>query len=320
MDKLKAAGYVGKMTTSAATFYNPFDKKNKETTGKNIITMVAQGEERTIEVRVGNSLSVPLVMPCCQLAFKIPQGIEIEAPSLSFTIPPKTKDFCVHFPFIVLSSKNRMSTSSSTPPNSEMHQESSKVSFAVTGLRVGVNNRSLYVPFPNENSGIINSSSTFLSTMKQIPDPVSTYKRRSKQHSIEKQYSVDLEAVPAQPNLLISFTSAPSPLEDAATVPVHLSDGEIYTIPSFRLENDFGLGPGTMERLQVVAVGLPGLPEEILFDTDETAKALEEQEDRFSDTDSEEPFDDLMESDGVSFVIIITSFVIVFTYMNFYIP
>ena len=43
-----------------------------------------------------------------------------------------------------------------------------------------------------------------------------------------------------------------------------------------------------MERLQIVGVGLPGLPDEILFDTDEMAKALEEEEDIFSETDSED--------------------------------
>jgi hypothetical protein len=48
-------------------------------------------------------------------------------------------------------------------------------------------------------------------------------------------------------------------MEEDANVPIHLSDGEIYTIPPFRLENDFGRsGMGEIERLQVLAVGLPG--------------------------------------------------------------
>ena len=58
-----------------------------------------------------------------------------------------------------------------------------------------------------------------------------------------------------------------------------------------------------MERLQIVGVGLPGLPDEILFDTDELAKALEEEEDIFSETDSEDDrssaFEELMEGDGL---------------------
>ena len=298
MDKVKAAGFVGKMTTSASTFYNPYAKKHNEATGKNIITLIAQGEERTIVVEVDNNLSVPLIIPSCQLAFKKPTSIDIEAPSLSIIVPPRTKAFCVHFPFIVVSADE---TSKSTIPNTNDEGDiSSLYSFAITGLHVAVNNRSIYVPFPKESNS---SNLTNLLSNRQIPEPASTYQRRSKKKEEEKQFSVDLEALPAQPNLLVSFSTAPTPLEDAATVPVHLSDGEIYTIPPFRLENDLGLGSGTMERLQVVAVGLPGLPEEILFDTDELAKALEEEEDRFSDTDSDESFDELMESDGVSIIL-----------------
>lgn len=127
---------------------------------------------------------------------------------------------------------------------------------------------------------------------------------------MKEERVVSLEAVPAQPNLLISFATSPTPLEDAATVPVHLSDGEIFTIPKFRLENDFGSsGLGKLERLQIVGVGMPGLPEEILFDTDEVAKALEEEEDRFSDEESEnDDFDELFESDGVSTRTVLTHF------------
>ena len=299
MDKLKAAGFVGKMTTSAATFYNPFEKKQHETTGKNIITLVAQGEERTIKVQICNNLSVPITIPSCQIAFEKPNNIDIEAPALSFTIPPKTKAFCVNFPFIVVSADK-----CSNLDGSVQDENSSEVySFAATGLRVTANNRSVYVPFPKESDD--EQMTNTVSARPQIPPPASTYQRRSNRNQDEKQFSVDLEAVPAQPNLLVSFANAPTPFEDAATVPVHLSDGEIYSIPPFCLENDVGLGRGTMERLQVVAVGLPGLPEEVLFDSDQMAKALEEEEDRFSDTDSEEvddkqSFDELMESDGVS--------------------
>jgi hypothetical protein len=295
MDKIKAAGFVGKMTTSASTFYNPYAKKQTELTGKNIITLVAQGEERTIVVKVGNNLSVPLVIPSCQLAFEKTGSIDIEAPSLSFTVPPKTKEFSVNFPFIVVSTDNSIKSPATT--STDEGSGSALHSFAINGLYVAVNNRSLYIPFPKEGNDM---NLTNLSSNRQLPDPISTYQRRIKKKKEDEQFSVDLEAVPAQPNLLVSFSTAPTPLEDATTVPVHLSDGEIYTIPPFRLENDLGRGIGTMERLQVVAVGLPGLPEEILFDTDELAKALEEEEDRFSDTDSDESFDELMESDGVS--------------------
>jgi hypothetical protein len=48
---------------------------------------------------------------------------------------------------------------------------------------------------------------------------------------------------------------------------------------------------------------MPGLSEEILFDTDEVAKALEEEEDNFSDEESDnDDFNEMMENDGVSFL------------------
>mmetsp|Transcript_27530 Transcript_27530/g.39886 ORF Transcript_27530/g.39886 Transcript_27530/m.39886 type:complete len:566 (+) Transcript_27530:199-1896(+) len=120
----------------------------------------------------------------------------------------------------------------------------------------------------------------------------------------EQQVKVRLESVPAQPNLVVSFASSQTPLHDAVTVPVHLSDGEIYSIPPFRLENDFGTSDrGKMERLQIVGVGLPGLPDEILFDTDELAAAREGEEDILTDSEdeqeSEEDFEEMMECDGL---------------------
>ena len=77
--------------------------------------------------------------------------------------------------------------------------------------------------------------------------------------------------------------------------------GEIFTIPPFRLENDFGRsGMGEIERLQVLAVGLPGIPDETLFDTDAQAAALEEEEDVLTESDSDdESFESMMECDGL---------------------
>ena len=40
-----------------------------------------------------------------------------------------------------------------------------------------------------------------------------------------------------------------------------------------------------MERLQIVSVELPGLSDEILFDTDELAQALEEEEEEEDEGD-----------------------------------
>lgn len=300
LDKLKAAGFGGKGGGSLATFFNPFANKKNESMGKNLITIVAQGEERTIVVEFSNCLSVPLEVPNCQLVFDKSNTVDVEAPPLSFTLPPKTDKYAVHFPFIVASlhsnSENQEGAVRSEAKDEKETPAPPLFAFGAIGLRVSTFNRSFFVPFQFDTHAL-DAKDT------QIPNAISTFEFfRKKKNASEEQLCVSLEAVPAQPNLLISFATSPSPLEDAATVPVHLSDGEIFTIPPFRLENDFGSsGQGALQRLQIVAVGMPGLPEEILFDTDEVAKALEEQEDRFSDEESEnDEFEELMESDGVS--------------------
>merc|ERR1712127_481598 len=106
LERTKAAGYSGKVeSASMATFFNPYDNKRKEVEKKpNQITLVAEGEERTVVILFSNILSVPLVVPSCQLEFDHGSD-KIEAPPLSFTIPPKSKDFAVRFPFIILASQ-----------------------------------------------------------------------------------------------------------------------------------------------------------------------------------------------------------------------
>ena len=296
IDRTKAAGYSSKAEASIATFFNPFDKiKKGDRIGKNIITLIAQGEERTIEIEFGNHLNVPLKIPSCRLEFDKDEKMDIEAPALSFVVPPKASKFVVRFPFVVVSSSVRDYNAGSIEGTSDPV----KVTFSVVGLQIVTFNRSYGIRFDDTVT-----NSDHILAKSQVPMPVSTYKRSM--HNIPKRAkncSVTLESVPAQPNLLVSFTNSPTPLEDSATVPVHLSDGEIYTIPSFRLENDLGLGgKGKVNRLQIVGVGLPGLVDEVLFDTDLLAKALEEQEEIYSETESDmsENFEELMESDGVS--------------------
>jgi len=230
--------------------------------------------------------------------------LDIEAPPLSFTLPPKSENYAVHFPFIVasLDTESRPATK-----DKEESKEASPSPFAfeAIGIRVSTFNRSFFVPF--EPDVILDSKGTKAKIAPQIPIPISTFQSQKKSTTpVDKPSFVNLEGVLAQPNLLVSFATSPTPLEDAVTVPVFLSDGEIFTIPPFRLENDFGSsGLGSLQRLQIVGVGMPGLPEEILFDTDEVAKALEEEEDRFSDEELEDDdFDEMMEHDGVSLCLI----------------
>ena len=118
----------------------------------------------------------------------------------------------------------------------------------------------------------------------------------------KRRDNVVVESVPAQPNLLVSFENSLTPLEDNAIVPVHLLDGEIYTVPPLPLENDFGPSfRGRLKRLQVITVGLPGFPDEVLLDTDREAaarkKLLDENDndDNNKDNDKDNVFEELME-------------------------
>jgi hypothetical protein len=310
LERTKALGYSAKFAThSMSTFYNPF-AKNKEDKEKNKIMtlLIAEGEERTIMVEFKNRLAVPLEIHSCQLEFEGKGADRIEAPPLSFTVPAKTSSFAVHFPFNFVASKIRHVTVPIEHANDKEKLEETELIqtpdiFDVIGLRVTCLNRTFPIclaKFEEE----VNKNGENIIELPQLPPAASVY-QRSKHAQPKKdiqQLVVRLESVPAQPNLLVSFAASQSPIEEDISVPVHLADGEIVTIPPFRLENDFGRsGLGEIERLQVLAVGLPGMPDETLFDTDALTAALEEEEDVLTESDSEAEgdFDEMMECDGL---------------------
>ncbi|KAL3806041.1 hypothetical protein ACHAXA_000182 [Cyclostephanos tholiformis] len=308
LERTKALGYSAKFATlSMSTFFNPYAKKKQAEQDKNKImtTLIAEGEERNIMVEFLNRLAVPLEVPSCRLEFEGKGADRIEAPPLSFTVPAKTSSFAVHFPFIVTVSKVEHDGINS----SDLEAEEAEIipdpdMFDVVGLRVTCLNRTFSIRFSKSEESVVKNTETCNENF-QLPPPASVYQRskHTQPKKDEQQLVVRLESVPAQPNLLISFAASQSPIEEDTSVPVHLSDGEIFTIPPFRLENDFGRsGMGEIERLQVLAVGLPGIPDETLFDTDALAAALEEEEDVLTETDSEaeeEDFEEMMECDGL---------------------
>ena len=320
LERVKTAGFSAKVQQgmSMATFFNPYAKKKAEGGDKAQLTLVAAGEERSVLIEFANRLSVPLEIPSCHLQFKYAGADAIEAPPLSFVVPAKTNRFTVHFPVIIVSAKRDMAKADlsgsisdlveSEPP--EADQAAVVEIFDLSGLQVTILNRCFTIPFRKSfKKDELKRAKVENQLERQVPYPASVYQRSShntKPKKKEEEISVRLEAVPAQPILLVSFKSSQTPLEDNATVPVHLSDGEIYTIPAFRLENDFGpSGMGKMVRLQIVACGLPGLPDEVLFDTDALAAAREEEEDDFTESEdddtrtSSEGFEELMEFDGL---------------------
>ena len=177
LDKLKAAGYGGKAGGSLSTFFNPFANKKKESMGKNLITLVAQGEERTIVVEFSNCLSVPLEVPNCQLAFDKPTKTDIEAPPLSFTLPPKTEKYSVHFPFTIVSFDGKTTSQDSDGVIVEEIDSRQLFSFGVVGIRVSTFNRSFFIPFhfDEDSETEVGSNVRNRSSNRQIPDAISVY-------------------------------------------------------------------------------------------------------------------------------------------------
>lgn len=287
LERTKAHGFSGKTTGVMATFFNPFDNKKKQAEKKIAATLVAEGEEREVEVEFSNRLSVPLEIPSCELVFNKNDCDRIKAPALSFSVPPKAQNFKARFPFIVITKERE-------DVNADEEDAALPVLYEVTAIRLTCLSRSFLIPVNDEVAD---------DDVPLLPIPASVYTRstHTKPKKKEEEVKPRFEAVPAQPNLYVSFSTSQTPIEDGTTVPVHLSDGEIFTIPSFRLQNDFGpSGLGLMERLQIIGVGMPGIPEEVLFDTDAAAAALEEQDDDDSGEEVEEDaFEQLMEEDGL---------------------
>ena len=287
LERTKAHGFSGKATGAMATFFNPFDNKKKQAEKKIAAILVAEGEEREVEVEFSNRLSVPLEIPSCELIFNKNDCDRIKAPALSFSVPPKAQNFKARFPFIVIKKESEDLTSDELEPAFAGLYE-------VTAIRLTCLSRSFLIPVHDE---IADDDEPLL------PIPASVYTRsvHNKAKKKEDEVKPRFEAVPAQPNLHVSFSTSQTPIEDGTTVPVHLSDGEIFAIPSFRLQNDFGpSGLGLMERLQIIGVGMPGIPEEVLFDTDAAAAALEEADDDDSGEEEEvDAFEQLMEEDGL---------------------
>ena len=280
LERTKAHGITPKKTGSMATFFNPYSKKSDALSGQP--TLVAEGEERTILVKFNNRLGINLDVPCCELEFSTTVNESIEAPPLSFTIPSKSKDFAVCFPFKVL----QLGRFDKIDP--ETNALSTNEPFELLGLRVTIFDRCFFLALPELGKD-------FKLEESLIPQPASMYQRTSHDKPTRKgQSPVKLEAVPPQPNLFVSFLGAFTPLADSAVIPVHISDGEIFTIPTFRLENDHGSGDGKLVQLQILSAGLPGIPDEVIYDSHASIKV----EDDLSDTSSND-FEELMEEDGL---------------------
>jgi hypothetical protein len=243
-------------TGAMATFFNPYANKK----GQEEATVVPEEEERYIMVKFANDLSIPLEIPRCQLEFNSSQNDRIKAPAISFVIPGQTKDFAVQFPFIILQ-------------QDDCNEDTERAgTFDVKGLHLTCLARSFFLPLKTTE------------VLSNLPGKASLYPLRnykgSQSDSGDVIRSPQIEIVPAQPNLLVSFASSPSPIDEDTVIPVPMADGEIFSLPKLVLSNDSGIsGLGNIEELKITASGLPGHSEIVLFDLTATGKQEELTED-----------------------------------------
>lgn len=250
-----------------STFFNPFAKKGKGGSGK--VMLIAEGEERFVSITFGNLLSVPLEVPSCQIEFDHNDKWRILATSMSFVVPAKATNFSVQFPFTAISRERAMETeggAKSSERDSDTFENKEDNVFVMKGLNVTCLGRSSFVPI-HEKIDVTES----LAKMKSLPEPASVYLRLSEKTKPEpEKVKLQFEIVPSQPKLVVSCASIGSFVEEDNAISIYLSDGEIFTTEPFYLENHVNTDRnnyGVMERLQIVAVGLSGHRDELLFDT-----------------------------------------------------
>eukprot|EP00934_Nitzschia_sp_Nitz4_P004402 Nitzschia sp. Nitz4//scaffold5_size260463//126788//131622//NITZ4_000982-RA/size260463-augustus-gene-0.33-mRNA-1//-1//CDS//3329555340//4392//frame0 len=243
--KLKPAA---EKTGAMATFFNPYANKK----GENVATLVPEEEERYILVKFSNNLSIPLEIPRCQLDFNLTQKHRVKAPAISFVIPGHTEKFAVQFPFMVLKKSN--------PTDQDIEEI-----FDIKGLHLTFLSRTFFLPLRSSNS----VTPTPSRREAKLPDPAALYPRRDysdkEKAAVLSVLSPQLQVVPPQPNLRLSFELSSSPIAENTSIPCPIADGEVCQLPKLLLSNDAGLsGLGLIDELTVVASGLPGRPQTTL--------------------------------------------------------
>lgn len=265
-----------KKSGAMSTFFNPYAQKK----GGGKAMLVAEGEERFMSIAFGNLLAVPLEVPSCQMEFEHDEKWRILATSMSFVVPAKAKNFAVKFPFTAISRERAMENEGDRLDDSggmDMFDKKEQNIFVMKGLNMTCLGRSSFVPI-HENIDVAQS----LLKMKSLPDPASAYPRlpKKKPKPDDEQVKLQFEVVPSQPRLVVSCASTGSFVEDENTISIYLSDGEVFMTEPFFLENHVstnGSNYGMMERLQIIAIGLTGHREEMLFDTEPQEPKKEEK-------------------------------------------
>ena len=238
---------------SMSTFFNPYATKKDV---KKTIT-IPRGEEQYISISFANKLSVSFDIASCKLRFDTRHSDRIKAPSISFVIPAQSRRFTVQFPFIVLDKLN-----------DDDAKEEDIDALEVKGMHITALSRSIFLPLGKwkEDDKSVKTKDQLIAKSASLY-PRRDYNKSSK--SVDKKSNIDsprLEIIPPQPNLRVSFVSSPTPIDNETLIPVLLADGEIFTLPNICVSNDTGLrGLGKIEKLQISAIGLPGIPKVELY-------------------------------------------------------
>jgi hypothetical protein len=230
-----------------STFYNPYAAKKEDT----MLTVVAEEEERFMEIALGNRLSVPLDVQRCNLVFDSSVKDRVKVTSLSFVLQPKSSSTLINFPFAVLPDPNR-------------REEEPEDVFEIRGIELTLLGRVFFLPVLSTHPA--DSSSNDCET----PPSISVYPHLVRAKKEKAEFCPRFEICPSQPRLHLFFNESGAPVESVAHVAFALADGAIVTLPKLLLKNNSGPTlRGKIERLQVFAVDLPGMPGETkLFDTE----------------------------------------------------
>ena len=248
---------------SMATFFNPYAKKKPKVKP----TTIPRGEEHNLSIDFSNKLSIPFDVDSCKLVFNTSKSGNIKAPSISFTVPGRTSDYAVRFPFIVLDKLGDDDTVDDVD------------TLEVKGIYITALSRSFFLPLGEDTEKDVSDEEQPI-----IPETTSIYPRRNYSKTTREDdqrsksiFSPRLEITPPQPNLRFSFSSSSTPMDDDAIIPVLIADGELFTLPKVCVSNDTGPGGyGTIEELQISAVGIPGRSEVVLYDMSSSLTSTEE--------------------------------------------
>ena len=231
---------------SMATFFNPFAKK----ANKNSAIKVAGEEERVLVYQFKNSLAIPVRVSQCRLEFDADIGERVKSPTLTFEVPPMASSYKVRFPFTMV------------PPSAKNGQvEPDK--FEVKGIRLSCMNRSFFLPVAPTSEGTDSGD---------IAIPASNYPHRPKakvEESTEQKSNLKLEVYPCQPNPKIAYAETDAAVDTDSKIEMGLTDGQVVATPLFRISNYTGpSGGGRIERLQITVVGIPGVQEYVIYDSE----------------------------------------------------